>query len=391
LSLRAWGYEGDGVASKESSIERGVTGKIRSVLSQARPWAYFALLGVVLATWTAYMTASGSWSLFSRHWPVSVTMVFGSFIAGATPQGGAAVAFPVFTKILGIDPGTARTFGLLVQSVGMMMAAVVIVVRRVPILPRVILWASVGGFFGQIIGTFWFALEAPYSKILFSLVASVFAAALIVSRWVLKLPVVDSLPTWRSNDPVFYAAIGLIGGVFAANTGSGVDMLTFIVLTLAIGANEKVSTPTSVVIMGINSVVGAALHAFVLNDLGIAFDYWLVAIPVVVIGAPLGAYAASRVSRDAIIVFLVSLIGVELVSTILLVPFSSTGLWVSLFTVVASMLWFAAMLTYRVMHIVPTVHARRAIDGVRDDGIARGEQWGAASNELRPTESDATP
>jgi uncharacterized membrane protein YfcA len=334
----------------------------RAALHDAAPairrWAYLATLAVVLTVWAIYMTASMSWHLFTEFWPITVTMSFGSFIAGATPQGGAAVAFPVFTKVLGIDSETARTFGLLVQSVGMMMAALVIVVRKVPILPRVILWASVGGLFGQILGTFWISLGAPYAKILFSFVAAVFAAALILSRWVLKLPVVETLPTWRANDPIFYAVIGLVGGILAANTGSGVDMLTFVVLTLAIGVNEKVSTPTSVIIMGINSVVGASLHAFVLNDVGIAFSYWLVAIPVVVIGAPLGAYAASKASRDMIIIFLVSLIGIELTTTLILVPFSATGRLVSALAIVVSIAWFSAMIAYRVTHIVPAVRAQ---------------------------------
>jgi len=332
--------------------------------SSIRRWIYPIALGTVLVLWVTYMTVSASWDLFSEYWSITVTMTFGSFIAGATPQGGAAVAFPVFTKVLGLDSGTARTFGLMIQSVGMMMATLVIIARRVPVLPRVILWASIGGLVGQIIGTFWIALEAPYTKILFSFVAAVFAAALILSRWVLKLPVLETLPTWRANDPIFYAAIGLIGGVFAANTGSGVDMLIFVVLTLAIGINEKVSTPTSVVIMGINSVIGTALHVFVLQDVGIAFSYWLVAIPVVVIGAPLGAYVVSKASRDHIILFLVSLIGIEFVSTLILVPFTPIGRLVSVLSIIVSILWFAVMLRYRITHILPAVHSQERLNRI---------------------------
>lgn len=335
-------------------------GEVRAMVagdSTMRRWAYPVVLAVVLLLWATYMTVTASWGLFTAFWPVSLTMSFGSFVAGATPQGGAAVAFPVFTKVLGIDSETARTFGLMVQSVGMMMATLVIVARKVPILPRVILWASVGGLFGQIAGTFWIALNAPYTKILFSIVAAVFGVALILSRWVLKLPVVEVLPTWRSNDPFFYAVIGFVGGIFAANTGSGVDMLIFVVLTLAIGVNEKVSTPTSVVIMAINSVIGASLHAFVLHDVGVAFSYWLVAVPVVAIGAPLGAYVASRASRDQIIIFLISLIGVELTSTLTLVPFTQTGKAVAAIALVVSALWFLAMLTYRTIYIAPMIHS----------------------------------
>jgi hypothetical protein len=156
---------------------------------------------------------------------------------------------------------------------------------------------------------------------------------------------------------VFYSVIGVIGGVFAANTGSGIDMVTFIVLTLAIGINEKVSTPTTVVIMGINSVVGFAVQGLLLDGVGDAMDYWLVAVPVVVFGAPLGAYAASKATRDHIIILLVSLITLELVTTLVLVPFSPATTRLAIFSVAVSIVWFLAMLTYRVRHIVPALRA----------------------------------
>lgn len=62
-------------------------------------------------------------------------MLLGSFIAGATPQGGAAVAFPVFTKVFHLPAPDARTFGQMIQSVGMTMAAITILLRRVSICP----------------------------------------------------------------------------------------------------------------------------------------------------------------------------------------------------------------------------------------------------------------
>ena len=51
------------------------------------------------------------------YW-ASITMVFGSMIAGATSVGGGAVAFPVFTLALGVTPLVARDFSLMIQTVG---------------------------------------------------------------------------------------------------------------------------------------------------------------------------------------------------------------------------------------------------------------------------------
>ncbi len=319
--------------------------------------AYGIAVTVILVTWTTYMIVSNSWHYFGEYWSASVTMILGSFVAGATAEGGAAVAFPVFTKVLGIEPETARTFGLMIQSVGMTMAALIIVVRRIPILPKVVFWVSLGGVAGQFIGAYWIAIGSPNSKILFTFVAAVFGAAVVVSRWGFDLPTIERLPTWRLNDKIFYTAIGVVGGTFAANTGSGIDMVTFIVLTLAIGINEKVSTPTTVVIMGLNSVVGFAIRGLLIGDVDAAFPYWIVAVPVVIFGAPLGAYAASKATRDHIIILLVSLISLELVTTLLLVPFSPEARRVAVIAVVASIVWFLAMLTYRVTHIVPSLQA----------------------------------
>ena len=65
---------------------------------------------------------------------MSLTMTAGSFVAGATPTGGAAVAFPVFTKVLQIPTNEARTFGLMIQSIGMTSAALFILQKRLTIL-----------------------------------------------------------------------------------------------------------------------------------------------------------------------------------------------------------------------------------------------------------------
>ncbi len=316
-------------------------------LRAVRRWAYPVALAIVYGVWATYMFASDSWGLFADFWPISVTMTIGSFVAGATAEGGAAIAFPVFTKVLSIPPQDARTFGLMIQSVGMSMAALVIIVRGVPILPRVILWVSLGGVAGQVIGTFWLSLGAPYSKILFTFVAAVFGVALAISRWGLKWEPRTSMPSFGRGSMAMYVAIGVAGGTFAANTGSGIDIATFIVLTLAIGINEKVSTPTTVIIMAVNSVVGFALQAFAVGDVGIAFDYWLVAIPVVVIGAPLGAVAASYATRDMIIGLLLSLIALELVTTIILVPFTSLAIVITAAAIGLCAVGFWAMLRYR--------------------------------------------
>lgn len=317
-----------------------------------RRWIYFSLLAIIYTNWIMFMTLTNRWELFLHYWPASVTMSLGSFVAGATAEGGAAVAFPVFTKVLHIPSSDARTFGLMIQSFGMTMASVMIFVQRIKVMPRVIGWVSLGGILGQIIGTYLIVIPEPYPKILFTFVATAFGVAMIISRWFIHWSPREDLPVWDNRYRLLFGVVGITGGIFAAQTGSGIDMLTFMVLTLAFGINEKISTPTTVVIMGLNSVVGFFLHGVVSQDIGPMWNYWLVAMPIVIVGAPLGAYVASKVQRDTIIYFLLSLITVELVTTLWLVPFRNLSQ--VLFTVTAVALCtvlFWGMLIFRKKYI----------------------------------------
>ncbi|MEM7343687.1 MAG: sulfite exporter TauE/SafE family protein [Chloroflexota bacterium] len=312
-----------------------------------RRYIYPALVGLIYILWITYMEGADRWHLFQELWPVSATMALGSFVAGATPQGGATVAFPVFTKVLQFPASDARTFGLMIQAIGMTMASVLILVRRIKIMPHVIGWVSVGGAVGIVIGAFWGQIPLPFPKILFTFVATAFGVALVISRWVLNSKPQDDIPNWGQGHRLVFALVGIFGGIFAANTGAGTDLLTFIVLTLAFGINEKISTPTTVIIMGINSVVGFFVYGVLIQDIGVAWDYWLVAIPIVIIGAPLGAFVVSIVKRDWLISAIIFLILVELTTTLWLVPFSSTAIMVTGGALLVSILWFWGMLYYR--------------------------------------------
>lgn len=299
------------------------------------------------------MSMANKWTLFLDYWPASLTMSLGSFVAGATAEGGAAVAFPVFTKALHIPSSDARTFGLMIQSFGMTMASVMIYVQRVKVLPRVIGWVSLGGILGQVVGAYLVTIPDPYPKILFTFVATAFGVVMIISRWFMNWSPRDEIDSWNHSKRVLFMLVGITGGIFAAQTGSGIDMLTFIVLTLAFGLNEKISTPTTVVIMGLNSVVGFFIHGALLQDIGGMWNHWLVAVPVVVVGAPLGAYVAHRVSRDSIIIFLLTLITIELVTTLWLVPFANlTQVIFTATAVCICTVFFWLMLSYRKKFIV---------------------------------------
>ncbi|MEZ4678317.1 MAG: hypothetical protein R2932_29290 [Caldilineaceae bacterium] len=87
--------------------------------NKTRRYFYPFALALVYLLWTSHMFLADRWHIFTNWWPMSLTMVLGSFVAGASAEGGAAVAFPVFTKLLHISAPEARTFGLMIQSAGM--------------------------------------------------------------------------------------------------------------------------------------------------------------------------------------------------------------------------------------------------------------------------------
>ena len=167
-------------------------------LARLRRWAYPVPLVIILVTWFTYLTVNQRWELYSDYWPMSLTMLFGSFVAGSTPQGGAAVAFPVFTKVLQIPAVDSRTFGFMIQSIGMTMASVLIFARNIKVLPKVILWVTLGSVLGTTLGTYVFIMPDPFPRILFTLGATAFGIALVISRWILKWKPRPALPGWGS-------------------------------------------------------------------------------------------------------------------------------------------------------------------------------------------------
>lgn len=59
---------------------------------------------------------------------------------------------------------------------------------------------------------------------------------------------------WRM---VVLVATGFIGGFMTSLVGSGMDICSFSVLTLLFSVSEKIATPTSVVLMASNSLLGS--------------------------------------------------------------------------------------------------------------------------------------
>ncbi len=283
----------------------------------------------------------------AKGWPMAVTMVFGSFIAGATSEGGGAVAFPVMTLILGIEPDVARDFSLMCQSVGMTSASFSIFCLRVPVSKRAVVFAGLGGMLGVVIGmTYISPLLAPaYTKIFFTSFWLSFAFALYLINRDHARHVNEHLP---ARTPAGYASlflVGIVGGIVSGLTGSGLDITTFAFLVLGMRMCEKVATPTSVILMAFNSVFAFAWRSFLAPApmAEAAWSYWYAAVPVACVFAPLGAVYIRDRSRHFVAAILYLSIGAQFVGALVILPMSPPLIGFCIVTLVSgSMLFWGA-------------------------------------------------
>lgn len=305
--------------------------------------------GTFTVSWAVFVLAAEHGDRVLDQWRAALTMVFGSFVAGSTPQGGGAVAFPVFTKVIEIPPAVARTFSLSIQATGMVMASVIILLagRRIDFTALKI--GLAGGSAGFFIGAFalgdrdtvfWSSIiPDPYVKVSFTMAIAMVASIVVLcaGRKFSEQPECD----WPPPAVCGLFCFAAVGGVASALTGSGVDVFLFLFVTLVAGVHPRIGIPTSIISMAFVSVLGLVLFGFidgqlnttVVDGLVVAvggqmiapipaaqadlFGIWLAAAPIVVWGAPLGSWVASVLPEKVLIRFVAALAASEVVTTVI--------------------------------------------------------------------------
>lgn len=259
------------------------------------------------------------------HWEITATMMAGSFIGGATPEGGGAVGFPVLTKVLEVPPETARLFTFAIQTVGMGSATVWIVTTRSPMDRRTLLIALPPSCLCAVLCTLFLAdaLSGNTVRLIFTMIVLAMALALIVQS--VRQPRTDQhgAPVHRRSFWVL-AIAGAIGGIFTGFAGVGTDTVLFIVLVLLYRVRETIATATTVALMSVTSAVAFSANVVRGRFTGDVVDYWLAAVPVVAAGGVLGAYCCTRIPPLLLRYALLVLIAVEVVSTFLILPMQAS-------------------------------------------------------------------
>lgn len=301
------------------------------------------LAGLVWLLWAIGVSVCGSPSELIEHWLIAPTMLVGSFVAGSTSAGGGAVAFPVMTLIFEVDPQVARDFSLMIQSIGMGAASVGIVLMKIRVDWRAIILSNLGGTIGLWIG-FEISGRLPPAivKMFFvSLWLSLALALFLVNRR--RTEVLTQLSHPNGLLRVSLVLMGIIGGTITGITGSGLDMLVFAMLTIMFRLSETVATPTSVVIMAGNAMMGVLLRTVDGGLLTEAVAFWWCAVPVVVVGAPVGAWFIRNKNRRFITNWLYVAIAVQFIGAMLIVPQTYETLCVAGATTYLGCLMFLSM------------------------------------------------
>ena len=317
--------------------------------SAIRRFAVWGIPAVFTLGWLLFVFGAGHFERVIDNWRAALTMVFGSFVAGSTPQGGGAVAFPVFTKVLAIPAEVARSFSLVIQATGMVAASISIVLAG-----RKIDWKAVGlgvagGSVGFLFGlfvlgdsstAFWSPRIAPaYVKVAFTI--AIFGVAVIVKVCMGRTAKYEKVEDWGKRSVVVMSAFAVVGGIFSSLAGSGADVLLFVFIVLVAQVSPRVAIPTSIIAMALISVLGLAILGIGHGQLDIAlnnagdqvvavagnafgpesairfdlFGIWLAAAPIVVWGAPLGAWLAAKLPEKTVIRFVAFMALLEVATT----------------------------------------------------------------------------
>lgn len=244
-------------------------------------------LATVFTVWVTLVSIGPGFDFYREYWIYPLLMSIGSSVAGFTPEGGGAVAFPILNLYVKTSAQVARDFSLAIQCIGMVSASIYIVTTKgynrdfyKPI-PFYVFISMIGFVCANFI----------YPFVSVKIVQTTFIAlafAFIVSFWINK-----QYGTKETMDLDFRTALKMIvfclyGGAAAAFFGTGSDMLVYVFLTTYYGLKEKLATDTSIIVMACVSVLGT-IYKINTNDIQPKIYWmWLAAMPAAAIFGPLG-------------------------------------------------------------------------------------------------------
>ena len=302
-------------------------------------WFIFALL-----SWLILFNLLNDINFLLEHWYYPAIMVVGAFVAGVTPEGGGAVAFPVLNIFLNIDRTMARDFSLMVQSIGMTSASIYILSNKANTLRtyRPLLVFVPVAFIGFVLGM-QLLQQIPVYIIQALFLSLITSFALIYSIGAHRGNRVK-LDASTTSDKVWLLLMLLAGGMCASLFGTGADIILYTLLVTRFRLKEKIATHFSIILMASISVLGFVYRYFYDQTLTTyQVQTWLCAFPVVLLMAPLGAYVLHRINTEWMLKGIAVLNIGQLGYFLLVNPSLEKLIWASGFTIVLSLLFYTLL------------------------------------------------
>ncbi|MBA4762389.1 sulfite exporter TauE/SafE family protein [Sphingomonas sp.] len=253
----------------------------------------------MMLLWLLLFATLSSIPFLLDHWHYPAIMVLGAFVAGLTPEGGGAVAFPVLSVFFEIEREMARDFSLMIQSVGMTSASIWILSRKGRRLAtyRPLLWMIPVSFLGFVLGMALlqtipvFIIQALFLSLIMTFALAYVSSTHRGDRLVLQPSGV--------GDHAMLVGVLIAGGMCASLFGTGADIVLYTMLVTRFRMDEKVATHMSIMVMAAISVLGYGYRFFWDGDIT---DYqvrtWLCAYPVVLFMAPFGSYILHKLNVE---------------------------------------------------------------------------------------------
>lgn len=254
----------------------------------------------MMILWAGLFATLNSVPFLLDHWHYPAIMVLGAFVAGLTPEGGGAVAFPVLSVFFDIDRSMARDFSLMIQSIGMTSASIWILSRKGARLAayKPVLWFIPVSFAGFVFGMCTLQKIPVYIiQALFLSLILTFAMAYIAHNHRGSGPALPSLLS--AADRALLCFVLFAGGICASLFGTGADIVIYTLLVTRFRMDEKIATHQSIMLMAAISVLGYSYRFFWDQTITpYQIQTWLCAYPVVLFMAPFGSYILSKVNVE---------------------------------------------------------------------------------------------
>lgn len=282
---------------------------------------------IVIPIWLVVVSIYDLWYLFEEKWVMSLTMIVGAFVAGSSPLGGGAVAFPVMSLILKLAPTVSKNFSLMIQSIGMTGATFYIFYKKKKIHETIILYSILGCTFGFMVG-YYLLLEYPSPKTILTIFFSLcFAFGILFmyhnhkmknekmddeemddEKTYDKVSVTESKTDIESQevkkleiknlDKVLIVLVSFFGGIISSFIGNGVDIFIFLFIVFYYKETSIFATNISIIMMTYMSLFGFYNVGIVDKNISLeTYEYWVVSIPIVIIFAPLGSIVINNVKE----------------------------------------------------------------------------------------------